>query len=223
LTDDSIDYGTQVGEGARERFEQLGIKLAGEATFKNSDSSIATQISKIESSGADSITLSSYIPGGAAALRQIRAAGINLPVASDLGMGGVDWTKAVPNLSNFYVTALASIYGDDPDPAVQAFVADYKKATGSDPFNTQIIEGYNVGQLIGAALKKTGGDTSGPKLSDALDGLTNFKMLGGDITYNKKQHIKQDGPVTVLKFDQGKPSFFSIVKDSGHTKLGPNP
>jgi branched-chain amino acid transport system substrate-binding protein len=220
LTDDTFDYGTQVGQGASERFEQLGITVAGEATFKNNDSSLATQISKIQSSGADSVALSSYLPGAATALRQIRSAGINLPVVSDLGMGGTDWTKAVPNLSDFYVTAMASIYGDDPDPGVQSFVAAFKKATGSDPATTQVIEGYNVGQLIVAALEKTGGDTSGPKLSEALDGLTDFKMLGGGITYNDKQHIKQDGPLTVLKFQNGTPSFHANIKDSGHTKLG---
>jgi branched-chain amino acid transport system substrate-binding protein len=220
LTDDTFDYGTQVGQGARERFDQLGITVAGEATFKNNDSSIATQISKIESSGADSVALSSYVPGAAAALRQIRSAGINLPVASDLGMGGIDWTSAVPNLNDFYVTALASIYGDDPDPAVQEFVAAFKKATGKDPATTQVIEGYNVAQLIAAALEKTGGDTSGPKLSEALDAMTNFKMLGGAITYNDKQHIKQDGPLTVLKFQDGKPAFHALIKDSGHTNLG---
>jgi branched-chain amino acid transport system substrate-binding protein len=220
LTDDTFDYGTQVGQGARERFDQLGIPVAGEATFKNNDSSIATQISKIESSGADSIVLSSYVPGAAAALRQIRSAGINLPVVSDLGMGGTDWTKAVPNLSDFYVTALASIYGDDPDPEAQSFVAAFKKSTGNDPATTQVIEGYNVAELIVAALEKTGGDTSGPKLSEALDGFTNYKMLGGAITYNDKQHIKQDGPLTVLKFQNGTPSFHTIIKDSGHTQLG---
>ena len=42
LTDEFYDYGTQVAQGARERFEQLGITPAGEATFKNNDSSIAT-------------------------------------------------------------------------------------------------------------------------------------------------------------------------------------
>ena len=135
-------------------------------------------------------------------------------------MGGTDWTKAVPSLSDFYVVGLASIYGDDPDPAVQAFVTNFKKATGSDPATTQVIEGYNVAQLIVAALKKTGGDTSGPKLSEALDGLTNFKILGGAITYNDKQHIKQDGPLTVLKFQSGKPSFHAVIQDAGQTKFG---
>lgn len=220
LTDDSIDYGTQVGEGAAERFDQLGITPAGEATFKNEDSSIATQISKIKSSGADSIALSTYLPGGAAALRQIRAAGIDVPVASDLGMGGTQWAEAVPGLNDFYVTALASIYGDDPDPAVQDFVAKFKDATGGDPGNTQVIEGYNVGQLLGEALEQTKGDTDGAKLSEVLDGLTDFEMLGGSITYTPDIHIKQSGPLTVLKFTDGKPAWFSVVTDSGETSLG---
>ena len=221
LTDDSIDYGTQVGQGVEEKFKDLGITLAGSATFKNGDSSIATQVSKIEASKADLIALSTYLPGGAAALRQIRSAGINVPVVSDLGMGGSDWVSAVPGLSNYYMTALASIYGDDPDPAVQAFVADFKKTTGADPATTQVFEGYNVGQLIVAALGKTNGDTSGPALSKVLDGFSNFKMLGGAISFDAKQHIKQDGPLTTLKIQDGKPSWYTVITDAGRTKLGP--
>jgi len=215
LVDDTIDYATQVGQGARERFEKLGVKLAGEATFKNGDASIATQISQIQSSGADSIALATYLPGGATALRQIRAAGVNLPIASDLGMGGTDWASAVPGLSNFYVTGLASIYGDDPNPAVQTFVADYKKATGATPPTSQVIEGYNVGELIVAALHATGGKTDGSALSKALSGFTNHKVLGGSITYTDEQHIRASGPVTIMKFQGGAPSWDRIVDIGG--------
>jgi branched-chain amino acid transport system substrate-binding protein len=211
LIDDTIDYSTQVGQGVKDRAAKLGIKLAGEATFKNGDTSIATQISQIESSGADSIAIATFLPGGAAALRQIRAAGINLPVATCLGMGGTDWVTGVPNMGEFYETAVSSIYGDDPDKAVRSFVEDFTKATGAAPATSQAIEGYNVGELIVAALKETKGSTAGVALSKALDGFKKFKMLGGEITYSETQHIKMDGPVTVLKYVDGKPSLHAVV------------
>jgi branched-chain amino acid transport system substrate-binding protein len=211
LIDDTIDYGTQVAEGIKEQFAKLGITPVGIATFKNGDTSFATQISQIESSGADSIAIGTFLPGGATALRQIRAAGLNQRIATCLGMGGTDWVAGVPNLGEFYQSAVASIYGDDPDPEVRAFVDAFKAATGAAPATSQAIEGYNVGELIVEALKKTNGSTDGAALSAALDSLKNFKMLGGEITYSATQHIKADGPVTMLKYDGDKVSFFRVV------------
>ena len=211
LIDDTIDYSSQVGQGIKDQFAKLGITIAGEATFKNGDTSIATQISQIEASGADSIAIATFLPGGATALRQIRAAGINHTVTTCLGMGGTDWVAGVPNLGEFYQTAVASIYGDDPDPAVTSFAENFKKATGAAPMTSQAIEGYNVGELIVAALKETKGSTDGPSLSKALDGFKNFKMLGGEITYSETQHIKMDGPVTILKYDGDKVYFHKVV------------
>ena len=210
LIDDTIDYSTQVGQGIMDQFKKLGITPVGQATFKNGDTSIATQISKMESSGADSIAIATFLPGGATALRQIRAAGLKQPVATCLGLGGTDWVSGVPNLGEFYETAVASIYGDDPDAGVKAFVADFTKATGAAPATSQAIEGYNVGELIVAALKETKGSTDGAALSKALDGFKHFKMLGGEITYSDTVHIKQDGPVTVLQYKDGKAGFYKI-------------
>jgi len=210
LIDDTIDYSTQVGQGIKDQLKKLGITPVGEATFKNGDTSIATQISQIEKSGADSIALATFLPGGATALRQIRAAGLNQTVATCLGMGGTDWVSGVPKLGEFYQTAVASIYGDDPDAGVRAFVEDFKKATGAAPVTSQAIEGYNVGELIVAALKETKGNTDGAALSKALDGFKNHKMLGGEITYSEKQHIKMDGPVTVLKYNGAEVAFYKV-------------
>ncbi len=211
LIDDTIDYSTQVGDGVKAQFAKLGITLAGEATFKNGDTSIATQISQIEASGADSIAIATYLPGGATALLQIRAAKLAQLIGAPLGLGGTDWVVGVGNLGEFYETAVASIYGDDPDAAVKAFVENFTKATGAAPATSQAIEGYNVGELIAAALHETGGKTDGAALSAALDKMTAFKVLGGEITYTNKVHIKASGPVTVLKYDGDKVSYFKTV------------
>lgn len=211
LIDDTIDYSSQVGDGVKAQFAKLGITLAGEATFKNGDTSIATQISQIEASGADSIAIATFLPGGATALLQIRAAKLNQPIGAPLGMGGTDWVAGVGNLGEFYQTAVASVYGDDPDPEVQAFVEKFTAATGAPPATSQAIEGYNVGELIAAALLETGGSTEGATLSAALDKMTAFKMLGGEITYTEAVHIKASGPVTILKYDGDKVSYFKTV------------
>jgi branched-chain amino acid transport system substrate-binding protein len=64
----------------------------------------------------DAIVFCSYLPGGSSAIRQIRAAGIDLPILASSTFDGTYWLGAVPDLTNFYVPVQASVYGDDPRP-----------------------------------------------------------------------------------------------------------
>src|SRR5258708_4206437 len=84
LLDDSIEYDKSVCAGFDWIFPIKGGKIVGRDTFKNGDSSIASQITRLRSAmqaqKVDMIMLCSYLPGGASATRQIRAAGLALPL-----------------------------------------------------------------------------------------------------------------------------------------------
>ena len=62
-----------------------GAGIVGSDTFKNDDASIASQITRIKAlpKEPDAIMLCSYAPGGASAVRQIRAAGIQSLTGED--------------------------------------------------------------------------------------------------------------------------------------------
>jgi branched-chain amino acid transport system substrate-binding protein len=110
LLDDSIEYDKSVCAGFDWIFPIKGGKIVGRDTFKNGDSSIASQITRLRSAmqaqKVDMIMLCSYLPGGGSATRQIRAAGIDLPIFNGSSMDGTYWLDAVPNLSNFYLSDL---------------------------------------------------------------------------------------------------------------------
>ena len=61
------------------------------------------------------ILIASFPPGGASAIKQIRAAGIETPIVTDQAFDGSAWLSAIPNLSNTFVPNLASANGT-PDP-----------------------------------------------------------------------------------------------------------
>ena len=56
--------------------------------------------------------LCTFTPGGASATRQIRAAGIDLPILAATAMDGLYWVNAVPGLKEFYVPVQAVVNGD---------------------------------------------------------------------------------------------------------------
>lgn len=82
LLDDTLEFTKQTTSAFTDRWEELGGEIAGATSFKQDDASIASQINKIKSlpKPPDAIWLASYNPGAASALKQIRAAGLDMPI-----------------------------------------------------------------------------------------------------------------------------------------------
>lgn len=116
LRDTTLEYHKQVCKAFQDRWKALGGKIAGADTFKNDDPSVASQIGRLQGSSADTAMFCSFPPGGASALRQIRAAGVDMPILASNSFDGETWKKAVPKASNFYYTNYGALGGDDPRP-----------------------------------------------------------------------------------------------------------
>lgn len=208
LVDTTLDYDKELCKGFSEYSTgQLGGKIAGESQFQNGDTSIPSQISAIQASGADSIMLCTYNPGGATAVRNIRAAGVNLPILSGESMSGTSWLDAVPHLSDFHADVYACLYGDDPDKKVNDFRDVYKKAYGEEPAiaATSVITGYVLAEVVIAAIKGAGGKTDGASLAAVMDKMTDFPSLLST-TYTPKVHINAARPARILDYKDGKVS-----------------
>lgn len=218
LDDTSLDYSTQLCQGFKDEGAKLGLTMT-ETTFQNSDQSIAAQLAQIKSSGADAIALCSYTPGGATAMRQIRAAGINLPALGGIGMAGTYWLSAVPKLSDFYTASSASIYGDDPSAQVNDFVKEYVKDYGSLPSTDAAVGGYAAGQMIFQAIREAGGSTNGAVLAGKLSAFRDVALLPGPTTYTSTVHIPASRPLKIIKYTGGKPAYLETLPVGGPVNL----
>ena len=212
LLDDTISYTRGVHQAFTKFFKQGGGTIVGADSFKNDDSSIAVQINKIKQAKPDVLFLASYPPGGASALRQIRAAGIDIPILSGDPFDGNNWVSAVPGLSNFFHTTAASVLGDDPDPAVNTWVAAYNKKTGNPVTVGGALGGNTIIEALKIAIEKTG-TTDGAKLAAALDTFNHQQpFLSGPLTFTPQAHIQLDAPLRIVKYTNGKRAFFETVQ-----------
>lgn len=211
LEDTSLDYSQQVCAGFTHRYQELGGTIAGKQTFKNGDQSITAQISKIRSaqSNYDAVVLCSYPPGGAKAVLQLRQAGVNKPIVSHYGMDGAYWTAGIHNLSNFFAMSPASIYGDDPVPAVNALASQFKTETGQAPSTGTFVFGADVAIILRAAIQKAG-TADGPALNTALENLGPVKVVAGTVTIDPTYHAIFDRPVRVIEATNGKFHFLKM-------------
>src|SRR5581483_8890776 len=76
ILDTLVDYNKQYANYFKQHFTKLGGKIVGEDTYKNGDQSVASQISRLQSTSPrpDVVVLAGIQPGAATVLRQLRAA-----------------------------------------------------------------------------------------------------------------------------------------------------
>jgi branched-chain amino acid transport system substrate-binding protein len=207
LRDTSILLGKIDQFGFQKTWEHLGGKLAGQADFKNEDPSIATQIAAIKRSGADAINISSYPPGGASAIKQIRAAGIDLPITAPSAFDGTFWLKGVPDTRNMYATLNGSAY--DPTNTQTAKLFERLKRAGvNTDVSGNLLASYAAGQLILDAIRETG-TTDGAKLATALEAKPHRTVMGA-LSYTRDDHLPS-GSWYVYEYPDRKPKLLKRV------------
>lgn len=206
LVDTTIQYDRSLCAGFDWMFPQLdGAKVVGQDTFKNGDTSIASQITRIKALPAqpDVIMLCSYIPGAASVARQLRAAGINSTVLNGTAMDGDYWLDSTPGLKDFVGLAKGSFRGDDPRADVNAFVERYKAKYGAAPVNQSVFDGYVAIQLWAKAVEKAGTFDS-EAVVKVLDSFKDEPSLLGPRTFTPDVHIQTQIPFLVTDVVDGK-------------------
>jgi len=212
LIDTSVDYDKSLCGYMEDRWKMYGLKLAGKDTFTNSDTSIATQVSRLKATpGVDFVFVCSYPPGGATAVKQLRNSGVKLPIIGGDAFDGTFWLKGIPSLNDFYSPVAASIHFDDPRPAVNKYVRDYKKLTGTTPVNAFAVWAYQGAQVLMYAVQKAKSFDS-DKIVKVLETSKNIPTIAGPFTFTRTNHFNNTGTVTMLRYTNGNAHFLKLVK-----------
>jgi branched-chain amino acid transport system substrate-binding protein len=207
LTDPDLLYYKEVNTGFETRFKSLGGKVVGTDTFHTNDASIATQINHLRgiNPAPQLLFIAGFPTGGSAAIRQIRAAGFAGPMMSSNTYDGDYWKKAAKDLSNFYYANYASIYGDDPNSAVNTFVKKDKAKYGV-PANSNLVTGYSVVQAFALAATKCK-CLDGKTLAHTLDTIGTMKLLVGPTKFSSTLHIDLLRRQEIMQITNGKTHF----------------
>jgi branched-chain amino acid transport system substrate-binding protein len=218
------DTSTEVHKAGLKYFElawrQLpGTSIVASDTFLQDDPSIASQISKIKALGKeiDFLWVSSHNPGFASALRQIRAAGITLPIMTTDALDGDYWISAAPHLSDVYYAAYCSIFGDDPRPRVRQFLIDYTKKYGNRPDACYALPGYTLIESWALAVDQAKSfDTKA--VAAEMEKFKEEPFLAGKTTYTSQAHLQLNREVIVMQIQDGK---FSAIEPYHNSMIPP--
>lgn len=221
LLDTTIDYNKATCRGFDWIFAQYAdAKPVGSDTFKNADPSIASQITRIKSlpTPPDAIALCSYVPGAATAIRQLRAAGLDMPILANDALDGTFWHDAVPGVSKVFIAVQGSVRGDDPRPLVNAFSENYKHMFGVAPDQQTAISGYVAIDLWARAVTKAK-SFDAQKVKEALESFQEAKVLTNARTFTSKLHITNQPDLLIQEARGGQQKTLGFWKLSKEVPL----
>jgi branched-chain amino acid transport system substrate-binding protein len=189
-------------------FQRLGGKIVGTAEYKLEAGDFAAQITKISNASPkpDVIYTPMYLPDSAIFFKQLRAAGITIPVATSDGNDTPDLLAAGKKALDGII--LTSFGYPKPGSSLEAFYKKYEAATGATAETIIIANGYDTVYVLKAALEKSGGE-GGVALRDAISTLSGVKLSTTDNFVMDPKTRRAEREVALLKIVDGK---FTLVK-----------
>lgn len=192
VVDQSIDYTRTLGEYFQSRFEELGGSVLGQDTYQFGDEDFSSQIAKIQNlpEEPDFLYISSLVPDIGTILRQLRAAGIDLPV---LGGDGYEADLLVevagPEAANNTFFTTHGFMGPGVNEQVDLFIDRYQQEFGQPPETSFHGTGWDTVMIIAEGIRRAG-TTDGAAVRDAIEAIRDLPVATGrSLSYAPDSHV----------------------------------
>lgn len=210
LRDVRNDYSVGLANVFTEEFKKMGGTIVADESYAQGDVDYKATLTKIRGAAPEAIYIPGYYTEVGQIARQARELQIEVPL-----MGGDGWDsdklfegggKAVDGsyFSNHY-------HVDDPSPAIQKFVADYRAEFNETPDALAAL-GFEAAAVTLAAFEKAGA-LDPVKARDVLAATRNFPGVTGQITLDAQRNAVK--PAVVIQIKDGKRAFVAQIAPAG--------
>jgi branched-chain amino acid transport system substrate-binding protein len=200
LRSPDIEY-TQMPLYFAEAFKKLGGTVVGESIYALSQPDFSAEVTKIKqlSPQPDVIVTSAFEPDFPAFIRQLRGAGVKVPVVCGDGIDSPT-TFALGDVVEGVVFTSSGFAA--PGSPMEAYQKKYQAKFGKAPESIMDALGYDLAKIIEAAVTKA--DSIDPaKVREALANLENVQGATAIISY-KGGNGTPTRPVNVIRIEGNK-------------------
>jgi branched-chain amino acid transport system substrate-binding protein len=196
-----FDFNSPYSRGLTDFFELSFTRLGGQVVTKQlytqGDRDYRGQLNSIRQAAPDVIYIPGYYGDVAVIAKQARQLGITQPLLGGDGWDAPElWDLGGDSLNGSYISNHYSI--EDPSPAIQKFVKEYKALYGNLLPDAHAALGYDAMRVLADAIQRAG-TTDGPKLRDALAQTKNFPGVTGVISINAERNAVKPAVVSKLQ------------------------
>jgi branched-chain amino acid transport system substrate-binding protein len=207
-----FDFNSPYGRGLTDYFElsfsKLGGSIVGKLTYTQGDVDFKGQLSTIKQAEPDVIYIPGYYGDVAIIAKQARMIGLDQPL---LGADGWDapelWQLGGDALNGSFITTHYS--ADDPSPAIQKFVQEYKQRFGNLLPDAHAALAYDAMRVLIDAISRSRTTDSTP-LRDALGQTKDFAGVTGVISMDSGRNAIK--PAVVLKLQDARSIYQETIQ-----------
>lgn len=215
LGSNEIPYTKNLPTYFSDAFEHGGGTVVATDEYKIGAGDYSAVVTKIASVSPAPATIFTpmFIPDSVVFLRQLRQAGVTVPVLSTDGNGDVALLDAGAQAIDGF-TFSNSVCTAEGDPKVQAFYDDYKAANGKDPSSYVAVIGYDEVNMVAKAMEAAG--STDPTALEAQLSALDYTGISGHVVMDP-QTRRANKPAALVQMQGtkftclGQPAFPSYV------------
>ena len=118
---------------------------------------------------------------------------------------GTYWLPKSPPVTNYYFVTFASIFGDDPNAAVNKLAKQVHAGTGGFVTGSAAIDG------VVTAIRRAGGSTNGAALAAQMEKFKKVPTLSGLVSFSREVHTVFGRQYRVIKIQDNKAHLVGTV------------
>jgi branched-chain amino acid transport system substrate-binding protein len=182
-------------------FKKLGGEVVGESNYALGQPDFSAEVTKIKQMDPqpDVIVTSAFEPDFPAFIRQLRGAGVKIPMVVGDGIDSPT-TFALGDIVEGVVFTSSGFA--EPGSPMAAYQEKYQAKYGKPPESIMDALGYDLAKIVEAAVTKAN-STDPQKIRDALADLENVQGATATISY-KGGNGSPTRPVAVIRIHDGK-------------------
>jgi branched-chain amino acid transport system substrate-binding protein len=207
-TDGVIVYFKDVVQAFKARWQQLGGKVVDQETYHSlGGNDVNNVVSRLNNVKADVVVTSTAGAFGALStlISGMRSAGNDTPVINSWAGDGNYWLPKNPPVTNYWFVTFASVFGDDPNPAVNALAKKIHAGTGGFITGPAAIDG------VATAIRRAHGSTNGATLAAIMQSFKGVPTLSGKVSFSAKFHTVFGRQYRVIRIQDNKPKLVGTV------------
>jgi len=212
VTDNSLTYFVDVCKYFTNDFKLMGGRIVNQLSFTAGDGISGEVGDRAAHSGAAATVLCTTTePDLPTFVTAVRTAGNSKPIVGPWSIDGGFWEPKSPKISNnIWWSTYASVFGDDPNPAVRQLYSELA-ARHEAPATGGFVTGPSALEGIVYAIRHAGGSLNGSRLAAVMEHFHNVPTLSGPVSFSAKFHSVVGRPYAIIEVTRDHPHFVEML------------
>jgi len=224
VTDNALVYFQTVVKAFTDRYKHLGGKIVRAESFTNDVLGGPNQVPNLvnrlrNTDGAQLIVTATTFGDWPQIMQGVRSLGVKTPIMNSWAGDGTNWYPQNPKVTKYWYVTFASIFGDDPNPAVRRLFNTIKRQVGT-PATGSFVTGATAIDALATAIKRAHGSTKGIVLAKQFEHFRGLKTISGSISFSRKFHTVFGRSYRVIEVENNKGKYVGTIKAGTPANVG---